>query len=188
MSGRFIPRDELSRRGRNAGRTQDVVDCRTVGQAFNSNERRISNWEHPSNSLGIGPRPHDMHHTYAPRALALGQSLPMLGALLAPCQVDTMGRRAHLAPVFAPSAVNFGMRRSRSRIRRSGNAAAAIRFIRLWPNACADLPELPTGPTEPLPFTLRSAAHNLETKRCLYGTWAKQGSLPQKKIPAILLE
>ena len=142
MSGRFIPRDELSRRGRNAGRTQDVVDCRTVGQAFNSNERRISNWEHPSNSLGIGPRPHDMHHTYAPRALALGQSLPMLGALLGPCQVDTMGRRAHLAPVFAPSAVNFGMRRSRSRIRRSGNAAAAIRFIRLWPNACADLPEL----------------------------------------------
>ena len=45
-----------------------------------------------------------------------------------------------------------------------------------------------TGPTEPLPFTLRSAAHNLETTRCLYGTWAKQGSLPQKKIPAILLE
>ena len=39
-----------------------------------------------------------------------------------------------------------------------------------------------------LTFTLRSAAHNLETKRCLYGTWAKQGSLPQKIIPAILLE
>ena len=91
-----------------------MVECRTVGQAFNSSERRISNSEHPSNSLGIGPRPHDMHYTYAPRALALGQSLPMLGALVGPRQVDTMGRRAHLAPVFAPSAVNFGMRSSQS--------------------------------------------------------------------------
>ena len=44
------------------------------------------------------------------------------------------------------------------------------------------------GTTESLPLTLRSAAHNLETKRCLYGTWTKQDSLPQKKIPAILLE
>ena len=40
-----------------------MAECRTVGQAFNSSERRISNSEHPSNSLGIGPRPHDMHHT-----------------------------------------------------------------------------------------------------------------------------
>ena len=82
------------------------------------------------------------HRPCRSHAVNVTMPLPMLGALLGPCQVDTMGRRAHLAPVFAPSAVNFGMRRSRSRIRRSGNAAAAIRFIRLWPNACADLPEL----------------------------------------------
>ena len=82
------------------------------------------------------------HRPCRSHAVNVTMPLPMLDALLGPCQVDTMGRRAHLAPVFAPSAVNFGMRRSRSRIRRSGNAAAAIRFIRLWPNACADLPEL----------------------------------------------
>ena len=44
------------------------------------------------------------------------------------------------------------------------------------------------GTTESLPFTLRRAAHDLETKRCLCGTWIKQRSVLEKKIPANLLD
>ena len=42
-------------------------------------------------------RLHDLRHSYASRALALGQSLPMIGKLLGHRQIETTGRYAHLA-------------------------------------------------------------------------------------------
>ena len=42
-------------------------------------------------------RLHDCRHSYASRALALGESLPMIGRLLGHSEVETTGRYAHLA-------------------------------------------------------------------------------------------
>ena len=42
-------------------------------------------------------RIHDLRHSYASRALALGESLTMIGALLGHSQVETTARYAHLA-------------------------------------------------------------------------------------------
>ena len=41
-------------------------------------------------------RIHDLRHTYASRALALGESLPVIGKLLGHSQVSTTARYAHL--------------------------------------------------------------------------------------------
>jgi len=43
------------------------------------------------------PATHEMRHTYASRALALGESLTIFGNLFAPTQVQTTARYAHLA-------------------------------------------------------------------------------------------
>ena len=40
---------------------------------------------------------HNLRHSYASRALALGESLPMIGKLLGHSQVETTARYAHLA-------------------------------------------------------------------------------------------
>ncbi len=42
-------------------------------------------------------RLHDLRHSYASRALALGESLPMIGKLLGHTQIETTARYAHLA-------------------------------------------------------------------------------------------
>ena len=42
-------------------------------------------------------RLHDLRHSYASRALALGESLPMIGRLLGHSQIETTARYAHLA-------------------------------------------------------------------------------------------
>ena len=42
-------------------------------------------------------RIHDLRHSFASRALALGESLPMIGNLLGHSQVETTARYAHLA-------------------------------------------------------------------------------------------
>ena len=42
-------------------------------------------------------RIHDLRHSFASRALALGESLPMIGKLLGHSQVETTARYAHLA-------------------------------------------------------------------------------------------
>ena len=41
-------------------------------------------------------RIHDIRHSYASRALALGESLPMIGKLLGHRQIETTARYAHL--------------------------------------------------------------------------------------------
>ena len=42
-------------------------------------------------------RLHDLRHSFASRALALGEGLPMIGKLLGHTQVQTTARYAHLA-------------------------------------------------------------------------------------------
>ena len=42
-------------------------------------------------------RIHDIRHSYASRALALGEGLPLIGRLLGHAKVGTTARYAHLA-------------------------------------------------------------------------------------------
>ena len=51
------------------------------------------------NSINVqtAPRKHDLRHSYASRALSLGESLPMIGKLLGHRKVQTTARYAHLA-------------------------------------------------------------------------------------------
>ena len=44
-----------------------------------------------------GMRIHDLRHSWASRALALGESLSMIGKLLGHNKIDTTSRYAHLA-------------------------------------------------------------------------------------------
>ena len=44
-----------------------------------------------------GVRLHDLRHSFASRALALGESLSMIGKLLGHNKIDTTARYAHLA-------------------------------------------------------------------------------------------
>ena len=55
-------------------------------------------WEIVRARAGIeNVRLHDLRHTFASRALALGESLPMIGKLLGHTQIETTARYAHLA-------------------------------------------------------------------------------------------
>ena len=55
-------------------------------------------WEIVCERAGLEDmRLHDCRHSYASRALALGESLPMIGRLLGHTQVETTARYAHLA-------------------------------------------------------------------------------------------
>ena len=45
----------------------------------------------------VGARIHDIRHSFASRALALGESLPMIGKLLGHSRLETTARYAHLA-------------------------------------------------------------------------------------------
>ena len=55
-------------------------------------------WDAIRNRTGlVDVRMHDLRHSFASRALALGQSLPMIGKFLGHRQIETTGRYAHLA-------------------------------------------------------------------------------------------
>ena len=55
-------------------------------------------WERLRNQAGLEDvRIHDLRHSYASRALALGESLTMIGRLLGHTKVSTTARYAHLA-------------------------------------------------------------------------------------------
>ena len=55
-------------------------------------------WERVRKRAGLdGVRLHDLRHTFASRALALGEGLPMIGDLLGHRMVSTTARYAHLA-------------------------------------------------------------------------------------------
>ena len=54
-------------------------------------------WDRVRRRAGLdGVRLHDLRHSFASRALALGESLPMIGKLLGHTQVQTTARYAHL--------------------------------------------------------------------------------------------
>ncbi|MYF69992.1 MAG: site-specific integrase [Proteobacteria bacterium] len=55
-------------------------------------------WDRVRRRAGLdGVRLHDLRHTFASRALALGEGLPMIGDLLGHRTVNTTARYAHLA-------------------------------------------------------------------------------------------
>ena len=55
-------------------------------------------WERVRDEAGLaGVRLHDLRHSFASRALALGESLSMIGKLLGHNKIDTTSRYAHLA-------------------------------------------------------------------------------------------
>ena len=62
-----------------------------------------------------GVRLHDLRHSFASRALALGEGLPMIGKLLGHTQVQTTARYAHLA-----QDTSEGLRRAHRRQHRQG--------------------------------------------------------------------
>lgn len=56
-----------------------------------------STWRRVRQRAGLGEvRLHDLRHSYASRALALGESLPMIGKLLKHAQITSSARYAHL--------------------------------------------------------------------------------------------
>ena len=55
-------------------------------------------WEAIRSRAGLeGVRLHDLRHSFASRALALGEGLTMIGKLLAHSRIETTSRYAHLA-------------------------------------------------------------------------------------------
>ena len=69
------------------------------GKKRGTHQRNINDsWDRIRKRAGLGGvRLHDLRHTFASRALALGESLSMIGKLLGHTQVQTTARYAHLA-------------------------------------------------------------------------------------------
>ena len=70
-----------------------------VGRKRGTHMRDLSDaWETVRKRADLADvRLHDLRHSYASRALALGESLPVIGKLLGHTQVETTARYAHLA-------------------------------------------------------------------------------------------
>ena len=70
-----------------------------VGQTPGARLSGLRNYWHPIRArAGLDDvRLLDLRHSFASRALALGESLPMIGKLLGHSQVETTARYAHLA-------------------------------------------------------------------------------------------
>ncbi len=65
-------------------------------------------WELLRKAAGIEDvRIHDLRHTFASRAVALGQGLPTIGKLLGHTQTQTTARYAHLAADHSLAAVDL---------------------------------------------------------------------------------
>ena len=66
-------------------------------------------WERITARAGVhGVRIHDIRHSYASHALALGESLTMIGRLLGHAKVGTTGRYAHLVRDAEKAAAEVG--------------------------------------------------------------------------------
>ena len=78
-----------------------------------------STWQRVQRRADLeGVRLHDLRHSYASRALALGESLPMIGKLLNQVQIQTTARYTHLmldAEKAAAARVGGHYRRARRR-------------------------------------------------------------------------
>ncbi len=85
-------------------------------------------WEIVCERAGLADmRLHDCRHSYASRALALGESLPMIGRLLGHTQVETTARYAHLA--------QDSVRESADRVADSISADLLPRYLAVTPPA-----------------------------------------------------
>ena len=111
---------------------------------------RLNDLQHPWRRIrakaGLDDvRIHDLRHSYASGALALGESLPMIGKLLGHTQVQTTARYAHLAndPVKAAAgrvsdtigAAMLGRKSSAKRRARSRSGAAGENLKRAVPES-----------------------------------------------------
>ncbi len=69
------------------------------GRKKGTHQRNLNDsWNRVRERAGLdGVRLHDLRHSYASRALALGEGLPMIGKLLGHRKVQTTARYAHLA-------------------------------------------------------------------------------------------
>ena len=69
------------------------------GRKRGTHQRNINDpWDRIRKHAGLdGVRLHDLRHSFASRALAMGESLSMIGKLLGHTQVQTTARYAHLA-------------------------------------------------------------------------------------------
>ena len=69
------------------------------GKKRGTHQRNINDsWDRIRKRAGLdGVRLHDLRHSFASRALAMGESLSMIGKLLGHTRVQTTGRYAHLA-------------------------------------------------------------------------------------------
>ena len=69
------------------------------GRKRGTHQRNINDaWDRIRKRAGLdGVRLHDLRHSFASRALAMGESLSMIGKLLGHTQVQTTARYAHLA-------------------------------------------------------------------------------------------
>ena len=69
------------------------------GRKRGTHQRNINDsWDRIRKRASLdGVRLHDLRHSFASRALALGESLSMIGKLLGHTQVQTTARYAHLA-------------------------------------------------------------------------------------------
>ena len=58
----------------------------------------FSHWQRIRKEAGLDDvRVHDLRHSFASRALALGETLPVIGKLLGHSDIETTARYAHLA-------------------------------------------------------------------------------------------
>ena len=142
--------------------------------------RSLSNY--PGQNILLKARPTTL--TLDESARSLSNPAPQKRLVRSPGPSATLGRTSGL-----PSST-----RGRSRMvqrpcpdLREGCAAMRIPTATEGRGAAMPPPTRPQkhvrlhGTTESLPFTLRRAAHDLETKRCLCGTWIKQRSGLEKK-------
>ncbi len=84
------------------GRTVKKLDDNPYVITGKKQGSRLTDLQHPWRRIrakaGLDDvRIHDLRHSYASGALALGEGLPMIGKLLGHTQVQTTARYAHLA-------------------------------------------------------------------------------------------
>ena len=97
-----------------------------VGQRRNDRLTKLDNYWQPIRAKARleDVRIHDLRHSYASRALALGESLPAIGKLLGHRKVSTTARYVHLMPRCGKGRGRPGGRQhrrpSRDAARRSG--------------------------------------------------------------------
>ena len=112
------PAVKVSRTCRASGNPWVIAGCKPGVRLPNFN----AYWYRARARAGLDDvRLHDLRHSFASRALALGESLPMIGKLLGHSQIQTTARYAHLARDSIP-----GIGRQSSRQHRRGHIVRGL--------------------------------------------------------------